>query len=74
MVWVPRRRAHNWEPAWSPTMAGGLFAIDKVLMGSSLSKLCIIFLNFLYLSLQWLAKINSNLKMSESVTENPLRF
>ena len=46
MVWVPRRRAHNWEPAWSPTMAGGLFAIDKVLVGSSLLKLCIIFKTF----------------------------
>ena len=25
-----RRRGHSWAPAWSPTMAGGLFSIDKV--------------------------------------------
>ena len=24
-----KRRGHSWAPAWSPTMAGGLFSIDK---------------------------------------------
>eukprot|EP00092_Neocalanus_flemingeri_P074982 GFUD01092815.1.p1 GENE.GFUD01092815.1~~GFUD01092815.1.p1 ORF type:complete len:654 (-),score=135.57 GFUD01092815.1:284-2245(-) len=24
-----KRRGHSWSPAWSPTMAGGLFSIDK---------------------------------------------
>ncbi|UYV76153.1 gly-5, partial [Cordylochernes scorpioides] len=23
------RRPHNWDPVWSPTMAGGLFSIDR---------------------------------------------
>ena len=25
-----KRRGHSWAPAWSPTMAGGLFSIDKL--------------------------------------------
>ncbi|KAM7301107.1 putative polypeptide N-acetylgalactosaminyltransferase 9 [Ixodes scapularis] len=24
-----KRRLHSWDPVWSPTMAGGLFSIDK---------------------------------------------
>lgn len=24
-----KRRQHSWDPVWSPTMAGGLFSIDK---------------------------------------------